>query len=109
MIINVNVVEYQSQITSYEIGLSRDTHTVKTLRKNYAPRWFLKPKRLYQTSRRGPSAGSLIYLVGTRCFSSSLQFNTTVKGTDALGPTGITRRNRLPSAVTSPTTTPGGA
>ena len=54
-------------------------------------------------------AGSLIYLVGTRCFSSSLQFNTTVKGTDALGPTGVTRRNRLPSAVTSPTTAPVGA
>ena len=47
-------------------------------------------------------------LVGTRCFSSSLQFNTTVNGTDALGPTGVTRRNRLPSAVTSPTIAPGG-
>jgi hypothetical protein len=44
VIIDVNVVEYHSLISSYEIGLSRDTHTVKTLRKKYAPRWFLKGK-----------------------------------------------------------------
>jgi hypothetical protein len=44
VIISVNVVEYHSPISSYEIGLSRDTHTVKTLREKYAPKWFLKPK-----------------------------------------------------------------
>lgn len=65
-------------------------------------------KKLYQNLTPQASAGSFIYLVDTRRFSSSVQFNTTVKGTDALGPTGVTRRNRLPSAVTSPTTTPGG-
>ena len=41
-------------------------------------------------------------------FSVAVQFNTTVNGTDALGPTGVTRRNRLPSAVTSPTIAPEG-
>ena len=41
-------------------------------------------------------------------FNPAVQFNTTVNGTDALGPTGVTRRNRLPSAVTSPTIAPGG-
>jgi hypothetical protein len=37
-----------------------------------------------------------------------VQCNTTVNGTDAVGPTGATSRSRLPSAATSPTTEPGG-
>ena len=41
-------------------------------------------------------------------FNPAVQFNTTVNGTDALGPTGALRGNRFPSAVTSPTTAPDG-
>ena len=41
-------------------------------------------------------------------FNAAVQFNTTVNGTDALGPAGAMRRNRLPSAVTSPTIAPAG-
>lgn len=41
-------------------------------------------------------------------FNPAVQFNTTVNGTDALGPTGAMRRNRFPSAVTSPTIAPAG-
>jgi uncharacterized protein (DUF1330 family) len=40
-------------------------------------------------------------------FKPAVQFSTTVKGADALGPIGVTRRNRLPSALTSPTMAPG--
>src|SRR5207244_516908 len=45
LVIVVNVAEYRSKITSYQVGLSRDTHSVRTLRKNYAPGWFLKPNQ----------------------------------------------------------------
>ena len=41
-------------------------------------------------------------------FNPAVQSNTTVNGAVALGPTGVTRRNRLPSGVTSPTIAPGG-
>lgn len=49
------------------------------------------------------SAGLRVYF-----FNPAVQFNTTVNGTDALGPTGAMRRNCFPSAVTSPTIVPAG-
>jgi hypothetical protein len=42
-------------------------------------------------------------------FMAVAQFMTTVKGTLALGPVGVTNRNRFPSGDTSPTIVPGGA
>ncbi len=45
---------------------------------------------------------------GLHFFSPAVQLRTTVNGADALAPTGVTRRNRLPSAVTSPTIVPDG-
>ena len=41
-------------------------------------------------------------------FKLAVQFSTTVKGTDALGPAGVTSRNRLPSAATSTASVPRG-
>ena len=44
----------------------------------------------------GPTAGVSYF------FNPAVQCNTTVNGTDALGQTVAMRRNRFPSAVTSP-------
>ena len=40
MILNVSVTEYRPLVSSYEIGLARDSHTVSRLRARYAPLWF---------------------------------------------------------------------
>ena len=57
--------------------------------------------------RRGLGAGRVLP-DHSYCFNPAVQFNTTVNGTEARGPTGAIRRNRFPSAVTSPTIVPGG-
>jgi hypothetical protein len=49
---------------------------------------------------------SIDYLVGTRCFSSSSQFNTNwicamAGSPDAVGPAATTATNRLPQGMTS--------
>jgi hypothetical protein len=68
--------------------------------------------------RQGPDVGScrrrgvrMQYLPADcriHFFNVTCQFSTTVKGTEALCPTGTPTRKRLPSAVTSPPMKPSG-
>ena len=49
MILDVSVTEYRHSVTAHEVGLTRDTHTVSRLRKQYVPSWFSRPtQRLWR-------------------------------------------------------------
>ena len=50
MIIDVWVKEYRHRVTAHEIGLTRDRHTISTLRQRYAPDWFLNPIDRHMTA-----------------------------------------------------------
>ena len=72
----------------------------------YAARAEAKPRQ--RAAENGSRTTIQLRQIIAYFFNPAVQFNTTVKGTDAVGPTGVMRRNRFPSAVTSPTIVPEG-